>query len=37
MNAEILLETIVTEAERFFGSYPRGVVYSQFKSCRLFY
>ena len=33
MNAELLLESITTEAEKFFSNYPRGLVYSQFKNC----
>ncbi len=33
MNAEMLLDLIVSEADKFFASYPRGLVYSQFKTC----
>lgn len=30
----MLVDRILTEAENYFSSYPRGLVYSEFKNCK---
>jgi len=33
----MLVDQILIEAENYFSSYPRGLVYSQFKNCSVLF